>query len=193
MNKERMTAGLLIGVMVFGVSFLSSGGQGGSAARAANPKDSREIESFELAVNSAAQRTFSGSFAMIWRPKGGYLPGYGYVVSFVINIDRGIRNTPFGVMKSGPDVTPEEKQRHISMLKDELLHVLFGAGNRFGSLQKGESVAIMAFFEDPNPLLPQGNENKTLVMSVLKADLDLLTTNPAQFNEFKLKVKTVEY
>jgi hypothetical protein len=157
------------------------------------PGASREIQSLEIAINGAIQRTFSGPFGLVSPPIGGYLPGYGYVFNFVVNIKRGMTSTPFGMMKTGEELSPEEKTRRIDGLKDELVRILLNSGNGFVKLQKNESIAIMAYFEEFNPLIPEGKETKTLILSVSKSDLSDLANRQDRYNEFKQKVKIVEY
>ena len=154
---------------------------------------SREIQNFEIAINGAIDRTFSGPFGLVQQPKGGYLPGYGYVFHFVVNIKRAMTSTPFGMMKNGEDLSPEEKKRRIDGLKDELVRILLNSGSGFVKLQKNESIAIMAYFEEFNPLIPGGKESKTLILSVSKSDISDPGNRQDKYNEFKQKVKIVEY
>jgi hypothetical protein len=177
-NCEARKRSVLFVALVLCFGCLPLSAQNGGETKTDYPGASREIQSFEIAINGAIQRTFSGPFGLVSPPKGGYLPGYGYVFNFVVNIKRGMTQTPFGMMKTGEDLSPEEKKRRIDGLKDELVRVLLNSSAGFVKLQKSESIAIMAYFEEFNPLIPEGKETKTLILSVSKSDL---------------KVKIVEY
>ena len=51
----------------------------------------------------------------------------------------------------------------------------------------------MAYFEEFNPLIPGGKESKTLILSVSKSDISDPGNRQDKYNEFKQKVKIVEY
>jgi hypothetical protein len=180
-------------VLALGFLCISVPAQDRVEARIDYPRASRDIQQLEVAINDAISETFSNPFGLVHKPKGGYLWGYGYVFTFVVNIKWGMTPTPFGNLRTGPDITAEEKKQRIDGLKDKLVLVLFRSGSGLAKLQQGESVAIMGFFEDSNPLIPEGQANKTLILSVLKSDLDQFANKQERFNEFKQKVKTIEY
>jgi hypothetical protein len=192
MNKDRKQRILLV-ILALGFACLSSAAQDRAEARIDYPRASHDIPQLEVAINDAISKTFSNPFGLIHKPKGGYLPGYGYVFSFIVNVKLGMTPTPFGNLRTGPDITAEEKKQRIDALKDGLVRVLFRLGSGLAKQQDGESVAIMAFFEESNPLIPEGQANKTLILSVLKSDLDQLANKQERFNEFKQKVKIIEY
>jgi hypothetical protein len=102
-------------------------------------------------------------------------------------------STPFGMVKIGEELSSEEKKRRIDGLKDELVRILLNSGAGVVKLQKNESIAIMAYFEEFNPLVPEGKETKTLILSISKSDLSDLPDRQDRYNEFKQKVKIVEY
>lgn len=191
-SRERKLR-VLLGLLALSLVCLPLEAQNARDGKPDAPKATHEIERFEDAINGAIQKSFSGPFGLVHQPKGGYVTGYGYVFNFVVNIKLGMTNTPFGLMRSGPDVTPEEKKQRIESLKDGLVRVLFDSGNGLANLQKSDSIAIMAFFEELDPLLPEGKENRTLILSVSKADLSELSNKADGYNQFKQRVKIVEY
>jgi hypothetical protein len=151
------------------------------------------IKSFELAISEAIATTFPGPFGQVQKPKGVHLPGYGYTFMFTINIRRGMINTPFGAYANDADITPEQKKQRIEGLKDKLVRLLVAQGSRLTALQRNESIAICALFEETNPVNPDENVNKTLILSILKSDLDELASKQERFNELRQRVKIVEY
>jgi hypothetical protein len=152
-----------------------------------------EIQNFELVVNNAINSTFSTSpFALVQKPKGVYLQGYGVAFSFLINIHRAVINTPFGEVRTQPDITPELKKRRIEEIKDKLMHVLADSGDILKQLRKDDSVAIVMFLEDRN-FPDEPNENKTIVLSILRKDLDEVVRSEDRWKELKQRIKIVEY
>lgn len=193
MNWEAKKRSVLLVALVLCFGGLPLCAQNSGETKTDYPGASREIQSFEIAINGAIQRKFSGPFGLVSPPKGGYLPGYGYVFNFVVNIKRGMTSTPFGMVKIGEELSSEEKKRRIDGLKDELVRILLNSGAGVVKLQKNESIAIMAYFEEFNPLVPEGKETKTLILSISKSDLSDLPDRQDRYNEFKQKVKIVEY
>ncbi len=154
---------------------------------------SRDIHGFEAIVNKALSTAFNGApFAVSQQTKGVYLQGYGATFSFVINIHRALV-TPFGVVQGpGDDITPEQKRRRIEELKERLSRVLLDNGSNLRQLRPGDAITIVGFFEDRN-FPDEPNQNKTVVLSVLKKELDGIPRGDDRWREFKLRVKSVEY
>src|SRR5262249_504002 len=100
-------------------------------------------------------------------------------------------NTPFGQVRR-EEITPEQKRRRIEDLKDKLVKVLQDSGDTLRQLKKEETVSIVVFVEDRN-MPDEENQNKTIVLSVLKKDLDELGHKDDRSREFKQRMKIVEY
>jgi hypothetical protein len=167
--------------------------QEGSEVRINNEVARREILSFEAAINTVITTAFSSSpFALVQKPKGVYLPGYGLTFNFLINIHRAVVETPFGQMRSGNDVGPELKKRRIEELKEKIIHTLMDKGDTFRQLRKEEVVTIVAFFEDRN-FPDEPSESKTIVLTAQKKDLDELSHKDDRWKEFKQRMRIVEY
>jgi hypothetical protein len=176
-----------------------------ASARASDKKDkdpdkktdyaamNQDILRFEAAINEVINSTFnSGLFPVAQKAKGVYLQGYGLSFAFVINIHRAVLNTPFGQIRARPDSSSEMKKRRIEELKEKLIHVLQTNGESFRQLGRDDRVAIVAFFEDRN-FPDEPSADRTIVMSILKRDLDELGNKNDRLNEFRQRMKIVEY
>ncbi len=190
--KRRLFSSILL------VGFLSAplAGQVGRGPQDSDrvdfPSARQEIQGFESAINNVINAAFTSPFALNQKVKGAYLPGYGFSFNFLVNIHRALVNTPFGQIKSGAQITPEQKKRRIEELKKKLVRTLFDSGESLRQLPRGEAVTIVAFFEDRN-FPDEPNENKTIVLTVLKRDLDELGHREDRLREFEQRVKIVEY
>lgn len=152
-----------------------------------------EIRNFENVLNNTVTATFSSSpFALVQKVKGVYLPGYGMSFTFLINIHRAMVSTPFGEVRRGEAVTPEQKKRRIEELLNKLTAGLQENGGSFRQLHKDESVTIVAFIEDRN-FPDEANQNKTVLLSATERDLEEFAGQTSRFQEFKQRVKTIEY
>ncbi|MBZ5498544.1 MAG: hypothetical protein LAP85_19275 [Acidobacteriia bacterium] len=151
------------------------------------------IQGFETALNIAAAASFPGPFGVEQKARGFYMPGFGYEFIFAVNTRRGVVQTPFGAYDPDADKTPEQRKQRVEELKGNLVRILLSAGNGAVKLQKDEYVAIIAVFEERDPVNPDGNLSKTLILSVLKSDLDELANKQERYSELKQRVKIVEY
>jgi hypothetical protein len=152
----------------------------------------REMVGLEGAINGAVSASFnSAPFALTQHTKGAYLRGYGMALSFVVNIHRALINTPFGEVRRDA-ITPEQKKKRIEDLKERLMRVLFESGDGLRQLGRDETLSIVAFFEDRN-FPDEQSQNKTVILSVFRRDLEGMGTQPERWTEFKQRVRIVEY
>ena len=152
----------------------------------------REIETMEGVIDSLVSSSFSNPFAMTQKTKGVYLQGYGITFNFLVNIHLAVVKTPFGVVKTGKEITPDEKKKRIEEVKDKLVRVLIEHGDTLSQLRKEESATIVAFFEDRR-FLDDENHNKTLVLRAFKKDLEELAGKEHRWKELKQRMEIIEY
>ena len=179
--------------MILGFLCATAAAQGTKGLKVDYGQERPVVRNFELAISQAIATSFTGPFGLVQAPKGVHLPGYGYTFMFTINIRRGMINTPFGSYANEADITPEQKAQRIESLKDKLVRLLFEHGSRLTSLQRNETIAICALFEETNAVKPDENTNKSIILSILKSDLDELASKQERFNELRQRVKIVEY
>jgi len=194
MAKIRCSHGRIMVFLAFWVFALQLAGQTAQASSEVNIAEARgEIEQFAAVLNNVVNASFNSSpFALVQKPKGVYLQGYGVAYQFVVNIHRAVLNTPFGQARRGNDITPEVKKRRIDELKEKLIQTLMENGAGLQQLKDGDTVSIVAFIEDQN-IPDEPNQNKIIVISVLKKDLDDMAGKADRNNEFKQRIKIVEY
>jgi hypothetical protein len=154
----------------------------------------QDILQFEMVINGLITSTFpESSLAVVQKAKCAYVPGYGFSLSFLINIHTAVINTPFGQVKSrSGELSPESKKRRIEDLKEKLIQALLENGDGLRQLRKEECVTIIAFIEDRN-FPGEPNENKTIVLKIFKKDLDEFNHRNERIKEFKQRMKIVEY
>ncbi len=179
------------GVLVLGLLCLPLAAQNAGSPRVDYTRVTREIHGFEAALNETITTTIANPFGLVQKPKGVYLQGYGYTFQFLVNTGRGLIHSPFGTFPDPDSINAEQKKQRMDALKEKLKTLLVNQGGTLTQLQKGESITIVAYFEEIN--MDQGTVNKTVIMSIGKSDLDGLATKQVGFSELKLKVKIVEY
>lgn len=152
----------------------------------------REIQNLETILDTTISQTFTNPFALVQKTKGVYLQGYGVLFDFLVNIHRAVVNTPFGMVRSNKEITPEEKKRRIEELKDKLVGVLFEHGDTVRQLRRDESVTIVVYIEDRN-FLDEENQSRTMVLRAYKRDLDELARKEPRRKELKQRMEIIEY
>jgi hypothetical protein len=146
----------------------------------------REIVGFESILNKAIAPTFvSSPFGLVQKPKGVYLPGYGLTFTLLINVHRVVVDTPFGLI-SRTDISPELKKKVVEDVKDKLIRTILENGSALLQVRKEEWITVVAFVEDMN-FPDEPNQNKTIVLSVLKRDFD------GNAGKDRQRMKIVEY
>ncbi len=190
-NNKRSTAGLLF-ILMFGIPLAAPAGQE-DAAKPDYGSMRRHILQFEAAINDVINSSFSTSpFAVVQKAKGAYLQGYGLSFAFLVNIHRAVRNTPFGAIQVGTAITQELKKQRIDELKEKLIRLLQDSGETLRMLRKEDYVTIIAYVEDRN-FPDEPSENKTIVLSALKKDLDEFGRRSDRLKEFKQRMRIIEY
>lgn len=152
----------------------------------------REIQSLETVIDGVINSTFVNPFALVQKTKGVYLQGYGVTFHFLVNIHSAIVNTPFGTLRSGPEITAAEKKRRIDELMDKMVRTLVTHGDGLRQIRKEDSVTLVAFFDD-RTLLDEKTQKKTLILRALKKDLDELAHQESRWKELKQRMEIIEY
>lgn len=195
MAYKRVVAALLL-LGIFGLLPALRSVEGSQARGEGNPDYAllqQDILRFENAVNGVISSTFSSNLlAVVQKTKGAYLDGYGLSFAFLVNIHRAVLNTPFGQVKPRSAITPELKKQRIEELKEKLILAIQENGETFRRLGKGDFVTIIAFIEDRN-FPDEPNANKTIILTAIKKDIDEFGQQQGRFQEFKKRIKIVEY
>lgn len=189
MTMRDIQRGLRVGVLVFGCLLAPLAAQNPRAGAVDLAQTRPSIQKIEKGISDSILIIF-GREGMMGKPKGVYLQGYGYSFSFLVNLRWGMINTPMGSYANNADISPEQKTQRIEVLKEQLIRILFSLTAGMPQLERDKSVSITAFFEETNL---DGNVSKTMIMSVLKSDIDELGNKQERFNDFKKRVKIVEY
>jgi hypothetical protein len=193
-KNRRLQRRILMLFLAFWIFALPVAAQKTQAANEISYAAARsEIEQFGAMIGNVVNASFnSSSFALVQKPKGAYLEGYGAAFQFVINIHRAVLNTPFGQMRQGNEISPELKKRRIDELKEKLIQTLRENGASLTQLKSEDTISIVAFVEDRN-IPDEPSANKVIIISVLKKDLDDLAGKADRISEFRQRIKIVEY
>jgi hypothetical protein len=152
----------------------------------------KQIELFESVLNQSLKQAFGGPFDTLDGAQGAYLPGYGVVFSFEVNLSPVINMGPFN-----PVPTPKreaaqraEELRRRDKAKAIADEVLANFGQTLSSLGPNESVAVIIHTAAAHP---DKVERSTIVVSVDKKSIEERQANTIDRPQFARKLTTTEY
>jgi hypothetical protein len=158
-------------ILILGAALGASGWARNSPQSRANLAElKRGIELFESVLNQSLAQTFGGPFETLNRTRGAYLPGYGVVFSFELNL------TPLqdlGPFSQAPTPKEEKTQREEESRRREraisvVEQTLGDYGQSLSMLGAGETVGIVIHTVAAHP----GKIERSTI--VLSADKNLL-------------------
>ena len=152
-----------------------------------------QIGVFESVINQDLTQSFPGPFGYLDRARGAYLPGYGLVFAFEVNLNPLPRNNagPFG-----PDVKPQTDADRAAAIKKhresalELSRRVLADFSHTLEIAPDEWVAIVVH---GSAVGPQGIQKSTLVVRAQKRDIDQFRANAIDRAAFLNKIAVVEY
>jgi hypothetical protein len=189
-NRESSKREIWLLLLVLGFLCLPLAAQGIQSGKMDYTQVRAPIQSFEGLIGQVISATLQGTFGVVQKPKGASIDS-GYIFTFLVNLNRGMIYSPMGKFADPRNITQEMKKKSIDDMKDLLIKLLYSQGSTMPLMRKDQSVTIVAFFEEITP--EYETLNKTLILSVLKSDIDEFSTRQDGFNEFKQRVKIREY
>ncbi len=152
----------------------------------------KQIELFESVLNQSLKQTFSGPFDTLDRAQGAYLPGYGVVFSFEVNLSPRLNMGPFDSMPTPKREAAQraEELRRRDKAKEMAEEVLSNFGQTLSLLSPNDSVAIIVHTAAAHP---DKVERSTIVVSVEKKSIDERQANTIDRAQFARKLTTTEY
>jgi hypothetical protein len=150
-----------------------------------------QIGMLESVLNQSLSQSFPGPFGYLDKARGAYLPGYGMVFTFEVNLNPQRPSMgPFGVDK--PQTVDERaasmrKNRQVAL---ELSQRVLADFSHTLAVTPDESVAIVV---QGASVGPQGMEKSTLVVRAQKRDIDQFRANAIDRAAFLNKISVTEY
>ena len=150
-----------------------------------------QIGVMESVLNQNISQAFPGPFGYLDKARGAYLPGYGLVFTFEVNLNpRPASLGPFGV-----DQVQSDKDRVATIRKNrqaalELSQRVLADFGHTLEVTPDEWVTIVV---QGAALGPQGMEKSTLVVRAQKRDIEQFRANAIDRTAFLNRIAVVEY
>jgi len=151
-----------------------------------------EIGLLESVLNQDIAQTFSAPFGFLDRARGAYLPGYGVVFDFELNLTPSARRGPFSPALTAQQekAQREEEMRRQKQAKELAESVLADFGHTLSQLPVNESVAIVIHTVAAGD---QGFERSVIVVQSSKKALDEYRSSRVDRAGFLQSLRIVEY
>lgn len=150
-----------------------------------------QIGVLESVLNQNLTQTFPGPFGYLDKARGAYLPGYGLVFTFEVNLNP--QRPSLGPFGGPPPQTEAQRTAAIKKNRDSALglsqRVLADFGHTL-DIAPEESVAVVI---QGSAVGPQGIEKSTLVVRAQKSDIDQFRANAIDRATFLSRIAVVEY
>lgn len=151
----------------------------------------RDSRIFEGILDEVLKQSFS-DFSIASEPQASYLPGYGAVTTFYLKINRLTIRTPFGSIERPRTASSQTKQEQVRTVKETMMEALANYGGTLKGLKPHEQISISARIEDRNELDPSRNEI-VIVLTVTRDDVELYNMKKITLDDFKARVRIIEY
>ena len=152
-----------------------------------------QIRVLESVLNENLNQIFPAPFAYLDKARGAYLPGYGVVFSFEVNLNPQPASLgPFGPARpqQSPRERGEEAQKHRQEALDMSERVLADFGHTLEQLPAYETVAVVIHGTSVGQ---QGIERSTTVVRAQKSDIDQFRASAIDRAAFLHRLQVLEY
>ncbi len=186
--KRRFGSILLVAVTLLGMIFWT-------AQIHPQPKldtVKKNIEVFEGILTTVLQQTFTDPFAVLEKPKGVYLDGFGTVFSFEIDIATVKRPNLFSSAHSTPEEEKKFFNENLAKLKEVMIRALAEHGDSMVSLQPDETIAVAAQLFNSG-FLSQPLELRTVLIRTAKKNLVDYKAGRLTSDELRKKIEVIQY
>jgi hypothetical protein len=152
----------------------------------------QNIQVFEGILTTVLAQNFPDPFAVLEKPKGVYLEGFGAVFSFEIDIATVRRPNLFNQTRSTPEEEKKAIAEELPKLKELMVKTLAEHADSMESLGPDSQVAIVAQLFNSG-LLSQPLELKTIIVRTAKRNVIDFKAGRSNYEDLKKKIEMVQY
>lgn len=185
--RQKMRWGWIgVLVAVFGIAV-----SGGSFAEDFAPVK-QNVEVFEAVLSTILQQSFSQPFAVLEKPKGAYLSGFGAVFSFEVDLAAETRPNLFNQTRSSAEEVRKSYLEKLPHLKEAMLKALTEHGDSLTVLRPDEQVAIIAHLFDSG-FSSSAPPYRTVIVRTPRKNIQDYKAGRISIEELKKRIEVVQY
>jgi hypothetical protein len=186
--KRHILVGIstaLLAVLLGSTVLVSKPGQDLAAVK-------QNIEVFEGILSTVLQQSFTDPFAVLEKPKGAYLDGFGAVFSFEIDIATVKRPNLFSQARATPEEERKAFNERFPKLKDLMQKTLAEHGDSMNSIGPEEQIAVVAQLFNSG-FLSRPMELKTVIVRTTKKNILDFKAGRLSFDDLKKRMEMSQY
>ena len=150
-----------------------------------------QIRVLESVLNQNLNQNFPGPFAYLDSAQGAYLPGYGVIFSFELNLSQSPAAGPFGGGRpASAAARRDEENKRREQAKQMAERVLADFGHSIDQLSPAESLGIVIHCSAVDE---HGLQKSTVIVLAQKRDIDDFRSSKLDRTAFVSKLQVVEY
>ena len=150
-----------------------------------------QIGVLESVLNQNLSQAFPGPFGYLDKARGAYLPGYGMVFSFEVNLNP--QPPSLGPFGGPPPQTEAQRAAAIKKNHQAALDLTERVLADFGHTLEIGADEYVAVIVQSATAGPQGIERSTVVVRAQKRDIDQLRANAINRADFMTRISVLEY
>ncbi|MBZ5537448.1 MAG: hypothetical protein LAO31_15945 [Acidobacteriia bacterium] len=152
----------------------------------------QNIEVFEGILSTVLQQNFTDPFAVLEKPKGAYLDGFGAVFSFEIDIATVKRPNLFSQARSTPEEENKVFNERLPKLRELMQKTLAEHGDSMTSIGPAEQIAVVAQLFNSG-FLSRPMELKTVIVRIAKKNILDYKAGRLNYDDLKKKMEVSQY
>lgn len=152
----------------------------------------KNIQVLEGILNTILQQSFTEPFAVLEKPKGVYLDGFGAVFSFEIDIATVKQVTLFSQTRATPDEEKKVFAQRLPKLKEAMEKTLADHGDSLSAMGPEEQIALAAHLFNPG-VLGSPLTLKTVIVRTARKNIVEYKAGRLSFDELKKKMEVLQY
>lgn len=165
-------------------------------AVSSSPRDlaamKQSLEVFEGVLSTVLQQNFPEAFALLEKPKGVYLNGFGSVFSFEIDIATVKQPNLFSQSRSTPQEEKKALNERLPKLRETMEKTLAEHGDSLIQIEPEEQIAVVAQLFNSG-FLSRPLDLKTVIVRTSKKNLLDFKAGRLTFDELKKKMDVQQY
>ena len=187
MKKCLLLVATMLCVALLGATSLTAGKTGPELTAV-----KQNIQIFEGILTTVLAQNFPDPFAVLEKPKGVYLEGFGTVFSFEIDIATVKRPNLFSPTRPTPEEEKKAIAERLPKLKELMVKTLAEHADSMESLGPDSQVAIAAQLFNSG-FLSQPLELKTILIRTTKRNVTDFKAGRLNYEDLKKKIEMVQY
>jgi hypothetical protein len=152
----------------------------------------QSVEVFEGILSTILQQSFSQPFAVLEKPKGAYLSGFGAVFTFEVDLAAEMRPNLFNQSRNAPEEVRKAFNEKLPHLKEAMQKALAEHADSLTALVPTDQIAVIAHLFDPG-FSSSAPPLRTVIIRTTRKNVLEYKAGRITLEELKKHIEVVQY